>query len=73
MISIGNMPEPRPPTADDEDLLAIGAVAQILNVSIQTLRRWEKNGLIITARRTPTGHRRYRRGDIERLLTNEAS
>jgi putative resolvase len=39
-------------------LIAIGEAAKILGVSITTLRRWEKEGKIISER-TSLGHRRY--------------
>ena len=55
-----------------DDLLPSGAAGTLAGVSRDTIKRWEANGLI-SSRRTPTGHRRYRRGDVEKLLTNEAS
>ena len=52
-----------------DDLLPSGAAAALAGVSRDTIKRWESNG-IIASKRTPTGHRRYRRGDVEALLTN---
>lgn len=46
--------------------LAIGEAAAILGVSINTLRRWESNG-VITSVRTPGGQRRFDRADVEAL------
>lgn len=50
----------------------MGEAASLLGISTDTMRRWEKAGRI-TADRTPTGHRRFRRADVEALLTGEAS
>jgi excisionase family DNA binding protein len=41
--------------------------ADLMGVSVDTLRRWERAGRI-TAVRTPTGHRRFKRSDVEALL-----
>lgn len=49
-------------------LLAIGKAAELLNVSVKTLRRWSNAGKIPFIK-TPTGHRRYRLEDIESLLS----
>lgn len=56
----------------DDEFIPIGEASLASGFSISTLRRWEKQGRI-TVYRTPAGHRRYRRSDIESLLTNEAS
>ncbi len=50
------------------DHLTVGESAQLIGVSVDTLKRWEKAGRI-TSLRTPTGHRRFRRSDVEALLT----
>lgn len=52
---------------DKEALLSIGEAAKASQVSISTLRRYEKRGLI-TPLRTPGNQRRYRRGDVEKLI-----
>ncbi len=41
-----------------DKILAISEAADILGVSVTTLRRWEKEGKL-TSERTPAGHRRY--------------
>lgn len=53
----------------DAGLLTIGEAAAILGVHPDTLKRWERAGRIKVAIRTPNGHRRFRRGDVEALLT----
>lgn len=47
--------------------LLIGEAASILGVSVDTLRRWEKEGKL-TPQRTDGGHRRYRRADLKPLV-----
>lgn len=49
------------------DFLSVGEAAVMLGVSVETMRRWDRDGRI-TALRTPTGHRRFRRLDVETLL-----
>ncbi|OZF33163.1 hypothetical protein CH296_11035 [Rhodococcus sp. 14-2496-1d] len=49
-------------------LLTVGEAAKLLHVSVATLRRWESDGRVVAAR-TPTGHRRFRRTDIDALLS----
>ena len=43
--------------------ISIGEAAQMLGVSMQTLRRWDKEGKL-RAERTPSGHRRYLAADV---------
>jgi len=52
----------------DDDLLATAESAKLIGVSVRTLYRYEDQGRI-TSVRTPGGHRRYRRADVERLLS----
>ena len=54
------------------ELLTIRQVSKILNVSIMTLRRWDKNGKLKAIRvgtRSGVGERRYHREDIIKLIT----
>ena len=55
----------------NEDHLPVSAAAALIGVSADTLRRWEKAGRIASLR-TPTGHRRFRRTDVEQLLQASA-
>ncbi|MBF6213705.1 helix-turn-helix domain-containing protein [Nocardia puris] len=51
---------------EDTEVLSVGPAAAILGVSPDTLKRYERDGLI-ASRRTPTGHRRFLRADVEQL------
>lgn len=53
-------------TLRKEALYAIGTVARILGVSMPTIRLYERAGLTLTPR-TPSNHRRFSQGDIERI------
>jgi DNA-binding transcriptional MerR regulator len=61
------MPEKHAESPDE--YLPPAAAAVLVGVTAYTLKRWEARGRI-TSVRTPTGHRRYRRGDVEALLTD---
>jgi excisionase family DNA binding protein len=54
--------------ASRERLVTLQEAAILLRVSKVSLRRWDKNGLLPSIR-TPSGYRRYRLTDIQRLLT----
>ena len=56
--------------ANGEGWLRLGEAAAELGVSLNTLRRWSDSGKL-TCYRSPGGHRRYRRGDVEALLRAE--
>lgn len=49
-------------------LYSISETARILGVSIDTLRRWDTAGRLISIRSGPRGHRFYRQSDIENYL-----
>jgi excisionase family DNA binding protein len=51
--------------------LPVGAAAALIGISADTLRRWEKAGRIQSFR-TPTGHRRFKRSEVEQLLKASA-
>ena len=56
--------------ANGEGWLRLGEAAAELGVSLNTLRRWSDSGKLICYR-SPGGHRRYRRADVETLLRAE--
>lgn len=49
------------------ELIRVGEAAKLLGISNDTLKRWEKAGLISSVR-TPTGHRRFDRDEVLSLL-----
>jgi len=49
-------------------LVSISKAANILGVSISTVRRWELEGKITSEKRADGGHRRY---DISKLKPDE--
>ena len=57
----------RPTDEDESDLLSVSPAGQLIGVSASALIRYEAQGLIRSIR-TPGGHRRYRRADVEALV-----
>ncbi|OGY84078.1 MAG: hypothetical protein A3F54_00820 [Candidatus Kerfeldbacteria bacterium RIFCSPHIGHO2_12_FULL_48_17] len=49
-------------------LLSISQTAQLLGVSLQTLRRWDESGKLKPIRSTATSYRYYRQSDIDSFL-----
>lgn len=57
-----------------EELLTIDQAAKILKVSAQTLRRWDKQGILKAVRvgtRRGVGDRRYRKKDVEAYISRK--
>ncbi|WP_080733910.1 MerR family transcriptional regulator [Rhodococcoides fascians] len=54
------------------EVIAIGEAAEILGISVKTLRNWEAKGAI-SAIRSPGGQRRFRRTDVDALLSPQQS
>jgi len=52
-------------------LLTIKQTADILNVHVETLRRWGKSGKLKAIRVNKRGDRRYDPRDIEAILKNK--
>lgn len=50
---------------DDRPVYAIGVVADIMNVHPETIRGWERHGIVCPVRRN--GHRLYSNNDLRRL------
>lgn len=48
--------------------MKIGELARAAGCHTQSIRHYETLGLMAPSQRTPTGHRRYRQEDLERLL-----
>lgn len=64
MGSLRAMPDPDAP----DELLTPLEAAKRLGITVRTLHRWEAGGFIESVR-TPYNHRRFRRSDVEKLLT----
>lgn len=61
--------QPAPEAVEDEaTFLRPSAVALLFGVDTQTVRRWADSGMLAT-QRTVGGHRRFRRADVEALLS----
>ena len=58
-----------PPT---DEQLPIGEAARILGVAVETVRRWDREGLIKSTR-TLGGQRRFTRAEIERVKAGAAA
>ncbi|POB11996.1 recombinase family protein, partial [Sulfobacillus sp. hq2] len=55
----------------DEQFVSIGKAAKMLGMSIDGLRKWEREGRLIPVR-TVTNHRRYRVADLRALMHEDA-
>ena len=55
----------------DEQFVSIGKGAKMLGMSIEGLRKWEREGRLIPVR-TVTNHRRYRVADLRALMHEDA-
>jgi len=62
------IPERRASTTEP-DWLTLGQAAKYLGVAQSTIRKWSDQGRV-PAFYTPGGHRRYRRGDLDKFLEN---
>lgn len=54
-------------------LITVGEAARQLNVSIDTLRRWDRSHRLQSIRSGPRGHRYYKQSDIDHYLQNVVS
>src|SRR3990172_9251031 len=54
----------------NDQLLSIGKTAKLLGVSIQTLRRWDANGILKSFRAKGGSHRFYKEQDIKVFLND---
>ncbi len=61
------LPENRRAPASDPEWLTLGQAASFLGVAQSTIRKWTDQGTL-PAIKTPGGHRRYRRADLELFL-----
>lgn len=56
-------------TYPDEGYLRIGEAARRVGVSVETLRRWDREGKL-EARRLPSGQRVYAPSDLAEVISN---
>lgn len=54
----------------DKNLITIGEAAELLGITIMTLRRWDESGRLLSVRDKPGSHRYYRRADIDVFLND---
>jgi len=52
----------------DSKLLKISETAKLLNVHPNTLRKWDKKGILVAVRFGDRKDRRYRKEDIEKFI-----
>src|SRR5580658_4610576 len=57
-----------PPEIPDKLYFKIGEVSDLLGVEPYVLRYWEKEFPVLSPKKSGTGHRLYRRKDVELLL-----
>ena len=63
-IKIKNMKE------KSKNLITIGEAAELLGVTVMTLRRWDESGRLLSIRKKTGSHRYYRREDIDVFLSD---
>lgn len=56
--------------AEEKDFITIGEAAQILGVSIDTLRRWDKSGRLSPTKASEAGYRLYYKPQVELFLND---
>ena len=59
--------EPQPAARDNDRTIRIGQAAELLSVSVETIRRWETDGRLATTR-TSGGQRLVLIADVSRLM-----
>lgn len=68
MSKLRSMNEERRNTSESAELLSIGEVAKAFGVTVATVRNWDRDDRI-SSTRTPGGQRRFRRSEVEALLS----
>lgn len=56
---------------NNQNLLKMSEAAKMLNVHPQTLRQWDRNGILKAVRFGQRKDRRYRKEDIEKLMNKK--
>lgn len=57
-------------SSERENMLTASELASLLNVHINTVRRWSDSGLLQSYRIGPRGDRRFRRDDVDLFLAS---
>ena len=68
IIEAQNNVKRKPAHNDPDALLTTAQAAELLNVHVNTVRRWSNKGILETYRIGPRGDRRLRRRDIDNFL-----
>ena len=55
---------------DQPELITSGDVAKLLGVHINTVRRWEQQGILKSYRQNKLSYRWFKRKDIEHFLSS---
>lgn len=53
-----------PETGAQHEWMSIGDAAALIGYSVDSLRRWDREGILTARRPHPKGQRRYRRADV---------
>ena len=56
-----------------QKLLTIRQAAEVLNVHVETLRRWDRSGKLKAIRVNDRGDRRYKSEDLEKMVKTKLS
>jgi len=65
LAGFANLPEP---LSNFADFLRVGEAADLLGVSVSTIRNWEREGKLPARRHPINGYRLFDRRDLETLL-----
>lgn len=57
---------------EDTKLLKLSETAELLNVHPNTLRKWDKKGILVAVRFGERKDRRYNKEDIMKLVNSKA-
>ncbi len=57
---------------NNSKLLKISEAAKLLSVHPNTLRKWDKKGILVAVRFGERGDRRYRKEDIMKLVNSRS-
>lgn len=61
------------PSQDESTYVSTAEAAELLGVTVRTFWRYIENGRIREAHKTPGGHRRFNRADVEALKNKNSA